>query len=292
MIKKIRTIMQPIATKKEREKINRYHSRVKKSGYVPWVTVRQSHSIGQGQIVINSKLDRALHFLSRGELQPYFHFEHNSNVVNIFEQFPLPLDATLKIATKLNILHPGSYFEAIYYDGQTPAKTMSTDYLVKLKNGKYIAYSFKYSDSLDPTETSPVSVARTNKKFEIERAYWNSQGIKFIIITEKTFHTVVTNNLRYLREHLEYPELLNIGKKQLKFVLEQMQCLFDDEPLLTVREVLVEVSSLLDVELFQCQCLFQYFVYSGALKVDLLQLINLNQPLHVHFKIEVFKIAS
>lgn len=288
----VKIIKQPIATKKELDKINRYHSRVKKSGYVPWVTVRQSHSIGQGQIVINSKLDRALHFLSRGELQPYFHFEHNSNVVNIFEQFPLPLDATLKIAKKLNILHPGSYIEAIKYDGQTPAKTMSTDYLVKLKNGKYIAYSFKYSDSLDPTETSPISVARTNKKFEIERFYWNSLGIRFIIITEKTFHAVVTNNLRYLREHLEYPELINVGKKQLKFVLGKMQCVFDEELLLTVREVLVEVASFLKIDLFQCQCLFQYFVYSGALKVNLLQLINLNQPLHVHVKTEVFKIAS
>ena len=135
-----KTIKQPIATKKELDKINRYHSRVKKLGYVPWVTVRQSHSIGQGQIVINSELDRALHFLSRGELQPYFHFERDSNVVNIFEQFPLPLDVTLKIAKKLNILHPGSYLEAINYDGQIPAKTMSTDYLVKLKNGKFIAY--------------------------------------------------------------------------------------------------------------------------------------------------------
>lgn len=287
MVKKIK---QPIATQKELNKINAYHQKVKKSGYVPWVTVRQSHSIGQGQIVINSKLDRALHFLSRGELQPYFHFEHDSNVINIFEQFPLPLDATLKIASKLNILHPGSYIEAIKYDGQIPAKTMSTDYLVKLKNGKYIAYSFKYSDSLDPTETSPISVARTNKKLEIEKCYWNSQGIEFIIITEKTFHAVVTNNLRYLREHLEYPELVNIGKKQLKLVFEKMQRVFDEEPFLTVREVLVKVSLLLNIDLFQCQCLFQKFVYAGLLKVDLLQLINLNQPLHV--KVEEFKIAS
>jgi len=286
----VKIIKQPIATQKELNKINTYHSKVKKSGYLTWVTVRQSHSIGQGQIVINSKLDRALHFLSRGELQPYFHFEHNSNVVNIFEQFPLPLDATLKIAVKLNILHPGSYLEAIKYDGQTPAKTMSTDYLVKLKNGKYIAYTFKYSDSLDPKETSPISVARTNKKFEIERAYWASQGIEFIIITEKTFHVVVTNNLRYLREHLEYSELVNIGKKQIKFVFEKMQRLFDAEPLLTVREVLVQVSLILNIELFQCQCLFQYFVYSGLLKVDLLQLVNLNQPLHM--KTEEFKIAG
>ncbi len=287
-----RKITQPITTQKELNKIEGYYQKVKKYGYVPWVTVRQSHSIGQGQIVFNSELDRALHFLSRGELQPYFHFEHDSNVANIFEQFPLPLGATLKAARKLNILHPGSYIEAINYDGQIPAKTMSTDYLVKLKNGKYIAYSFKYSDSLDPTETSPVAVARTNKKFEIEEEYWKSQRIDFIIITEKTFHPIVTNNLKYLREHLEYYELVNIGKKQLKFVLEKMQALFNDEPLFTVREVLVEVSKLLKVDLFQCQCLFQYFVYSGALKADLLQLINLNQPLHVHLKIEVFKVAS
>ena len=68
-----KTVQQPIVTDAEIAKTARYNRDIKASGYRPWVTVRQSHTYGQGQIVYSHKTRREHHLLSRGERAPFFY---------------------------------------------------------------------------------------------------------------------------------------------------------------------------------------------------------------------------
>ena len=128
-------VQQPIITQKELNKVKRYLAKVKKEGYRPWVTVRQSHTIGQGQIMMSHKTNRTHHFLSRGESKPFYHYEADALVNEIFEQYPLDINQTMKIAEELNIVHPASYEEAGEHGGSKPAKTMTLDYVISRADG-------------------------------------------------------------------------------------------------------------------------------------------------------------
>lgn len=154
-----KTVQQPIVTDAEIAKTERYNRSIQARGYRPWVTVRQSHTYGQGQIVYSHKTRREHHLLSRGERAPFFYFERDPTVIDILEQYPLPLHETLKIAASLHIVHPGNYINRVNYGGRIPAKTMTQDFVVLRQSdsgkARLTAYSFKYSDALDPRSQVP-----------------------------------------------------------------------------------------------------------------------------------------
>lgn len=275
-------VKQPIVTQKERNRITEYLKAVKRQGYRPWVTVRQSHTIGQGQVINSWKTERNHHFLGRGELQPFFHFEHDPNVVDIFEQYPLPIAETMQIAKELNIVHPRSYIEAEDFDGSAPAKTMTTDYVVLYRDNKLHAYNFKYSESLDSTITSPQSVARTLAKNSIERAFHSKHDIGWTQITEKSFDPNITANLMYLRECFSDEDELTVDDHFKAIVLSRLCAGFEQNPDATVREVLETVAIECGISLFQCQCLFQWFAYHHLFTFNWLVPIDLNRPLSVN----------
>jgi len=282
-------VTQPIITQKEKNKIERYLALVKKEGYRPFVTVRQSHTIGQGQIIYSHKTNRTHHFLSRGELVPFFHFEANNIVKDIFDQYPLPIEDTLKYAVDLNIVHPGSYQEAEDFDGHRPAKTMTLDYVVKHQDNSLHAYNFKYADALNPKLTSPQSVARTEAKAKIERKYCKKNKISWTQLTELSFHSNVTNNLRYLREYKEHEHEFNVSEEFKVIALTCFRINFENYPNVTVYKIIEMTAAELGIELFQSQFLYQMFVYNRALTIDWLELIDLNRPLSM---VKEFRHAS
>ena len=134
----MKTLKQPQILQSELNKISRYLKEVSKFGYKPWVNVRQSHTYGQGHEIFCHKTQRTHCLLSRGERPIFFELERNPSVIELFEQYPLPISETMELAVELNILHPGAYKERHKNDGVIPAKTMSSDIvaLKKLKNGK------------------------------------------------------------------------------------------------------------------------------------------------------------
>ncbi|QOL25670.1 TnsA endonuclease N-terminal domain-containing protein [Thalassotalea sp. LPB0316] len=276
-----KSVTQPIITKQERDKTERYLRRIKAEGYRPWVTVRQSHSIGQGQIIHSHKTGRTHHFLSRGELEPFFHFEHEAGVEDIFEQYPLPLADTMRIAAELNIVHPSSYKERIKFDGHRPAKTMTLDYLIKHRDNSLHAYNFKYAESLDASQSSPQAVKRTDDKAKIEREYCKQQGISWTQLTEQTFNSNKTLNLKFLRECFSFKEQIAISTELKSVMLVHFNLSFDELSTSTVREVLEHVSDQVNLPLHQVQCIFQNLAYEGAFKFNFNEVINLNRPLPV-----------
>ncbi len=62
-VMKQKMVKQPIITDAEIAKTERYNRDIQAWGYRPWVTVRQSHTHGQGQIVYSHKTKREHHLL-------------------------------------------------------------------------------------------------------------------------------------------------------------------------------------------------------------------------------------
>ncbi len=278
----MKTVKQPEITQKELNKIIAYHNDVEKYGYKPWNTIRQSHTYGQGQEILNRFNDRTIHLYSRGERQLFVLLEAMPNVIDIKEQFPLPLNETLDLASELNIKHPGAYKERFENDGIVPAKTMTSDLVVtfRLPNDeeKVVVYSFKYQQSLDYL-ANPRTAKRTWDKLKLEREYWQREEIEWVLMTEQCYSPIYIYNLEYLRECFEYAELLDVSEDFYQLFIKTFRQYEDKYAVYTLRNILEKVSDELSMDLFHAQAIFQKAAYFKDLKIDLFQEIELFRPL-------------
>lgn len=281
---KVKTLKQPILTQSEVTKLKSYERDISINGYRPWVTVRGSHTHGQGHIIHSPKFGRQHHLLSRGERLPFFFFERQSDVIDILEQFPLPITDTLEIASLLNIVHPGAYKERKKHDNKIPAKTMTTDFLVvrKATSGSTFIqpYSFKYASALDIENQHPRKYKRTRQKIAIEDVYWQNQETPLTLITEQDFDRTEIYNLEFLREYRLYSDVyLKVDESSNLMLLAALMKQLINHPLLTLKQNLVVVAKAFNITDFQMLVLFQKAVYESQINVDLSERIELYRPI-------------
>lgn len=152
--------------------------------YRPWLEIRHVPSLGKSTREVGWKTGRMHSFLSQLELQVFYLFDWNDEVIDIREQFPLfPQEKTKEIAELLGTRHPKE-------PGAETEMVMTTDFLVRLKDGSEHARCVKYAKHLE----DPATVA----KLEIERMFWEQAGIDWKIITEKEVDKTIVKNIEWL----------------------------------------------------------------------------------------------
>lgn len=161
----------------------------KKDSYKPWITVRDVSSNGFSSRIKGWKTNRVHHLLSNLELSFFYTLEWAANVVDIREKYPLlPIERTLNIASRFNIVHP-------FDRGKKEPIVMTTDFLVDLydgRNSRLVAYSI--------VPSSKANSKRFLEKTFLERTYWNEQGINFFVITEKDIDENLYRNVEFLHD--------------------------------------------------------------------------------------------
>lgn len=165
--------------------------------YEPWHQVTRSDPGSRGRShLINWRLGRLHHLLSDHELLIMGFSAMVPGLTDIREQFPLELEThtqelatyrsealnklapgTLELAKQLGIRHPklGLRTDMAWW-------VMTTDLLLTVDGvagTKLLAVSIKYDNSL----SSP----RTLELLALERAYWVSQGVEWLLITPRTY---------------------------------------------------------------------------------------------------------
>ncbi|MBB4825597.1 hypothetical protein HNO89_002833 [Sporosarcina luteola] len=173
-------------------KISRYIKEGRGQGdlsfYKPWLTIQDVPSKGRVHRFIGWKTARQHHLLSDLEFNYHCLCDWAENVIDIREQFPLDRALTLKIAEDLSIKHP------IDIKTGTPI-VMTTDCFLTMREGDSVVYkarTLKYEKDLNDE--------RVIEKFELERAYWEQQGIDFAIVTEKELPITFISNLKFIRD--------------------------------------------------------------------------------------------
>jgi hypothetical protein len=143
--------------------------------------------------------NREVHLFSKLEYSWFVFFDWLPEITDIREQFPLPIEKTLEIADKLRIAHPTH--------PQTKFPTALTTDLVLTRrrtDGRYVdeARTIKYSGSLNNN--------RTLEKFEIERRYYEEQGVDWKILAEKDLPQQMVRNIEILRCYVSIRDRLPI----------------------------------------------------------------------------------
>mgnify|MGYP001182401835 CR=1 FL=1 len=277
----MKIVSQPSITRRELNKLRKHLGKIKNGTYEPFITVRRSNSVGLSHILFSHKTNRCHHLFSLGELALFLHLEHDPDVLDIQEQYPLPINETLSCAEKLNYRHPGKYKER---DGrEIPAATMTTDFVATIHDvtsGQlYIKpYNYKPSSALSTEFESPQKVKRTKQKFRIEQMYWGRHNHHLIQVTEEDLNPNKTYNLQWLRETYHHVRKSQIDGHLCQGMLETLSNCLLSNPEFTLKQCLSYSASTHDVSELAALEIFQHLVYSNQLNVDLNERIEVFRP--------------
>ncbi len=169
----------------------------RRENYKPWITIQDFPSSGRVTRIKGIKTNRQHEFLSDLERNYFYLLEFAESIIDIREQFPLlPLEETLLIAQELGIEHPTN--------PQTKEPiVMTTDFLITLQMPtgelKEVARTLKYKDEL--------LKKRVIEKFELERIFFERQGIEWGIVTEQEIPIDMAQAIADLHAYYDISEL-------------------------------------------------------------------------------------
>jgi hypothetical protein len=173
--------------------------------YKPWLTVHDVPSKGLRVRAWSGKTERIHHLLSRLEHHFFLMLEHDPDVRDVREQYPLDLKKTKLIAQRLGIAHP--------WDRKTGCLVpMSTDFVyLKIVDGRphRFARNLKYRRDL--------AKQRTIEKITIEQIYWEAEPeVDYGIVTEREIPRDLIRNLEWLHDALRPDYLAGLEEVALK----------------------------------------------------------------------------
>lgn len=178
--------------------------------YKPWLTVRDVPSRGLSHRVFGHRSQRIHHLLSKLELAVFLILEWQPTTLDIREQFPLQLDATLELAKQHGIAHPPKTGEA---------QVMTSDFLVDTSHPKIPKFVIqaKYAEEL--------AKPRVIEKLELERRYWQQKGIPWFLVTERDISSTAFRNIECLypaqRDEIDLSDLIQRIKFYSHYFSEQ-----------------------------------------------------------------------
>jgi len=183
--------------------------------YKPWLKIQDFPSKGRVTRVKGIKTERQHELFSDLERNYFYYLDFADNVIDIREQYPLlPIEETILISRELGIEHPK--------DPKTKEEiVITTDFLIDIQeqDGSVIskARTLKYKKDL--------LNKRVLEKFEIERQYFERQGIDWGIVTEEEIDKSVSNFIADLYTYKNLDEIESFVEFDLE-TLEDMKLYF------------------------------------------------------------------
>lgn len=241
--------------------------------YKPWIRIQDVASLGRATRLKGIKTNRQHEFLSDLERNYFYILEYSDIVIDIREQFPLlPLEETVLISKELGIKHSTD-------PKSNESIVMTTDFLVTINiDGKDIdiARTIKSKDDL--------SNERVLEKFEIERRYWEKQGIDWGIVTEEEINKDLAQNISYIHSYYDIKDIDSFSDMEKydieDLVMEYIQRLIDG--IVSIRQI----SNKFDDDLFLQKgtgiSLFKYLLMRKIIQIDLHTPMDINKGIKVN----------
>ncbi|WP_426785563.1 TnsA endonuclease N-terminal domain-containing protein [Rahnella variigena] len=155
--------------------------------YKPWLRVQDVNSRGHSGKIYGIKTHRQHHTLSEHETCFFYLAEFNVCVCDIREQFPLlPLDLSVKIAKTIGVKHPS-------VPRKDTCNIMTTDFVLTCFDGERTWYE---AISVKPQEE--LKNKRVAEKLDIERIWWQLQGIRFQVFAMTAQNKIQSRNIQWI----------------------------------------------------------------------------------------------
>lgn len=235
--------------------------------YKPWLKIQDVSSLGRSTRLKGIKVPRQYEFLSDLERNYFYILEFSDYVVDIREQYPLNGEDTLIIAEELSLDHPK------HPKTQEPI-IMTTDFIVTTQRNDQIlhtARTLKYKNDL--------ADKRVLEKFEIERRYWERQGIDWGIVTEEEIPKNLAQNIALIHcyyelkdiegfQELEEIEIIDMSIHMINLLLRET---------LSLKEVFNQVEEDFGLRIGMAFSLYKHLLIRKCIQVDLKEAIDIRK---------------
>ncbi|AXO16116.1 MAG: heteromeric transposase endonuclease subunit TnsA [Shewanella indica] len=168
------------------------------ASYKPFIQIQDLSSSGESVRAPGRVTGRIHHLLSGIEFAAFSIFDWYHDTADIREQFPLPLEETIRLCAEMGIKHPQI---------RGKLKIVTTDLLVDFREGPPLAIAVK--------PVSELGKARTIEKLQIEKAYWEQAGVGWKLFTDREVSPSLKENLQWIR-----PALADIRWEQFSSEVE------------------------------------------------------------------------
>jgi hypothetical protein len=167
----------------DKTKIKRGRGKGEFEYYLPWIFPYELAGTGRGHKKRGWLIDRLYALLSDLELYFLINIEwEDDTIIDIREQYPLPIKDTLVIAKNFGYIHPSK--------DRKENNVMSTDvFVIKEIGGTYKCFAY----AVKPLEE--LKDKRVKEKLAIEAKYWEELGVPWNIITEENINIEQAKNL-------------------------------------------------------------------------------------------------
>ncbi len=254
------------------KKYNKWIVDIEKS-YRPFLTTNSVNKYSRRHQYFCPFQSRIIHLLSDGELYAYRGLINTPGITEVFEQYALDPEYTVKISEKLGYKHPTNQRTGSPY-------IMSTDF-VAVRGIKRTAYTFKYHKDLyqiNRNGNQPnLSKRRTWEKLAIEDAFWKLHGIEYRIITERDFTKSQYYNLR----RCEYAANLGYADDFTDEFVCQFMELWISNPYQQLDKIINQCADIMNATSCKCIDLFHHCVFKKKLPIDHSVIFQMHLPLQL-----------
>lgn len=253
--------------------------------YKPSLTIHSLNSKGQSARIFGIKTERQHDLLSINEQNYFYIAEFSDRVIDIREQFPMNIDKTLLIAQQLGLKHP------IDPKKKQP-NHMTSDFCITVMDGginKDIIRTVKPAKELVHR--------RTMEKYEIERVYWEKEGIEWGLVTDQEIDKMMAKNISTFRvayDISDIRELQELGETVLIAYKRELARRLVSENY-TTRDTIHSFAQEHHLSEGSCMTLFRHLLAIKVLRSDLRSELNLsrfNKFCYSHEEVDKLLIAE
>lgn len=196
-----RRLRNPKAAIKRWEKQGR--SQGSGSDYSPWTHIQDKRTGGMVTRILGWKTNRLHHFFGGLELAYFYYLEWADEVIDIREHRRLLSDETVKIAQMYGLKHP------TYPKSDVPVE-MTTDFFITLATP-----TGSVARARAVVASAHIKPSRLQPSLEIEKRYWQSNGVEWSIVTEMDVPRVLARNVALLHTYRQIGDRISLSAEQV-----------------------------------------------------------------------------
>lgn len=252
------------------------------SKYKPWLKIQDVPSLGRVSRIKGIRTERQHEFLSDLERNYFYILDYANDVLDIREQYPLlPIEETQYIAKLLGVEHPK--------DPKTGEDiVMTTDFFItrEIKEG-----TIDVARTIKPK--SQLLDKRIIEKFEIERIFWENQGISWAIVTDEDIDKTIAQNIMSFHSYYDIDNLETL-KSIDKDDLIDLECEYIRR-IIHAQKSIKEYSSKFDKELgLQAGTginIFMHLLATKKIRIDLTKQLKIGETYEILY-VEEYKLKE
>ncbi|BFT69416.1 TnsA endonuclease C-terminal domain-containing protein [Paenibacillus sp. P36] len=239
--------------------------------YVPFIQASDNKTPGDGYLTrtLGWKAERIHHTLSKVEYKylMLLNWMDMDIVLDIREQYPLQIERTIEIAEKLHIAHAHINNVPVY---------QTTDFMISIHTSKGIR------DVVRTVKVVTDLTARTLELFEIERCYFEEQGIEWGIILESQLPSTMIRNIDWIFDGRFLDSRPGLDIEVVEYIKNSfIQLLIDEAAANPIQKLCLRADNKYGLESGSCMFILKHLLANKIIHTDMQKLIRNSSPLFI-----------